>query len=138
MRDGVGLAHAQRSCATAGGAVSAEEFADFVKRCDEALETDKAVEGTRLGRNTNKLPADPYAAGAHSTFKRGEDGNISSTATYEPNSNNPSGFQEVKRVDVAGKAHANPDGSIVPTPHVKDAGQKGVRPALPEDLPRTR
>lgn len=99
---------------------------------------DKAVDAARSGRNTNKLRPDSNAEGAHSAFKRGKDGNISNTATYEPNSNNPSGFQEVKRVDVAGRAHTNPDGSTVPTPHVKEAGQKGVRPALPEELPKLK
>jgi hypothetical protein len=103
-----------------------------------ARAADKAVDAARSGRNTNKLRPDSNAEGAHSAFKRGEDGNISNTATYEPNSNNPSGFQEVKRVDVTGKAHTNPDGSVVATPHVKEAGQKGVRPALPEELPRLK
>lgn len=92
--------------------------------------------GAPSGRNTNKLRPDANAQGAHSVLKRGEDGNISNTATYQPNPNNPSGFQEVKRVDVTGKAHTNPDGSIVATPHVKEVGQKGVRPALPEELPK--
>ncbi|MFL9583445.1 RHS repeat-associated core domain-containing protein [Stenotrophomonas sp. AB1(2024)] len=103
-----------------------------------ARATGTAVDAARSGRNANKLRPDPNASGAHSTFKRGEDGNISNTATYELNSNNPTGFQEVKRVDVTGKAHVNPDGSAVATPHVKDAGQKGVRPALPEDLPKLK
>ncbi|WP_457322176.1 RHS repeat-associated core domain-containing protein [Stenotrophomonas sp. P5_B8] len=100
--------------------------------------TDKAVDALRSGRNTNKLRPDSSAEGAHSVFKRGEDGNISNTATYEPNSNNPSGYQEVKRVDVTGKAHTNPDGATIATPHVKEAGQKGVRPALPEELPKLK
>jgi len=98
--------------------------------------TDKAVDAVRSGRNTNKLQPDSSAEGAHSVFKRGEDGNISNTATCEPNSNNPSGYQEVKRVDVTGEAHTNPDGATIATPHVKEAGQKGVRPALPEELPK--
>ena len=73
---------------------------------------------------------------AHVTiFKRGPDGKVSNYATYEPNPKNPSGFQEVKRVDVTGRPHRNPDGTIVPTPHVKEAGTKGVRPAKPEELP---
>ena len=55
--------------------------------------TDKAIEAARSGRNANKLRADtdtdpdPDAAGAHSTFMRGEGENISNTATYESNSN---------------------------------------------------
>ena len=34
-----------------------------------------------------------------------------------------------------GRPHRNPDGTVVPTPHVKEAGVKGVRPARPEELP---
>jgi RHS repeat-associated protein len=87
------------------------------------------------GRAKNKLGPDSQADGQHSTFKRDEHGKITNTATYEPNSQNPSGFQELKRVDVTGKSHTNPDGAVVPTPHVSEAGVKGVRPALPEELP---
>lgn len=43
----------------------------------------------------------------------------------------------MKRVDVAGKAHTNPDGATIATPRVKEAGQ-GVRPALPEELPKLK
>ncbi|WP_414538761.1 RHS repeat-associated core domain-containing protein [Stenotrophomonas forensis] len=102
----------------------------------QPIRTGVVTVGAPSGRNTNKLQSDSNAQGAHSVLKRGADGNISNTATYQPNSNNPSGFQEVKRVDVTGKAHTNPDGSVVATPHVKEAGQKGVRPALPEELPK--
>jgi RHS repeat-associated protein len=87
------------------------------------------------GRGANNLKPDPAAGGAHSTVKRGPDGATSNYGTYEPNPKNPSGFQEVKRVDVTGRPHRNPDGTIVPTPHVKEAGAKGVRPATPEELP---
>lgn len=90
----------------------------------------------KSGRAANKLAPDPKAAGPHSTVKRDSDERITNTATYEPNARNPSGFQETKRVDVQGKAHTNPDGTVVPTPHVKEAGVKGVRPAKPEELPR--
>jgi RHS repeat-associated protein len=87
------------------------------------------------GRAANKLKPNTGAEGAHSTFKRGPDGKISNYATYKPNPRNPSGFQETKRVDVTGSPHRNPDGTVVPTPHVKEAGTKGVRPAKPEELP---
>ncbi len=97
---------------------------------------DKATDAGKTGRAANKLAPDPKAAGAHSTLKRDADGNITNTATYNPNSKNPSGFQETKRVDVTGKAHTNPDGAVVPTPHVKEAGVKEVRPALPDEPPR--
>lgn len=65
----------------------------------------------------------------------GTDGKISNYATYSPNSKNPSGFQELKRVDIIGRSHRNPDGTVVPTPHVKEAWMKSVRPANKDELP---
>lgn len=97
---------------------------------------DKAVDSGKSGRGANKLKPDSRATGDHSTLKRDADGNITNTATYTTNSKNPSGFQETKRVDVTGKPHRNPDGEVVPTPHVKEAGKKGVRPATEDELPR--
>jgi hypothetical protein len=60
---------------------------------------------------------------------------MSNYATYELNSKNPSGFQEVKRVDITGRPHRNPDGTVVQTPHVKETGARGVRPANQDELP---
>jgi hypothetical protein len=99
---------------------------------------EKAAEAAKAGRGGNRLKPVASAEGPHSTFKRGQDGNISNTATYEPNPKNPSGFDEVKRVDLTGAPHNNPDGTDVPTPHVKERGQKGVRPAKPEEIPAPR
>ena len=83
--------------------------------------TEKAAEG---GRAANKLKPIEGAEGTHSAIKRGPDGKITNTATYTQNPQNPSGFDEAKRVDVTGKAHTNPDGKFVPTPHVHEAGQR--------------
>jgi hypothetical protein len=114
------------------------------KKIDKALDKaedvadaagDVADASQKVGRGGTRLGPDPSAQGAHSTFKRGADGRTSNYATYDPNPKNPSGFQEAKRVDVTGRSHRNPDGSIVPTPHVKEAGSKGVRPARQEELP---
>jgi hypothetical protein len=88
-----------------------------------------------VGRAKNKLTPDRIAEGPHTAFKRGPDGKVSNYATYEPNPHNPSGFQELKRVDVIGKSHRNPDGTLIPTPHVREPGLRGVRPASPEELP---
>lgn len=60
---------------------------------------------------------------------------VSACHLIEPNAKNPSGFQETKRVDVTSKSHTNPDGKVVPTPHVKEPGTPGVRPANPDELP---
>jgi RHS repeat-associated protein len=108
-----------------------EEAATAAKEVGQGIE-DVAK---NVGRAKNKLAPVNEAEGAHSTFKTGSDGKISNTATYEPNAKNPSGFQETKRVDVTGKAHTNPDGKVVPTPHVKEPGKPGVRPADPTELP---
>ena len=56
-----------------------------------------------------------------------QDGKITNTATYIVNPQNPSGFQEVKRVDRFGASHNG-----IPTPHVHENGK--VRPAKKEDL----
>jgi RHS repeat-associated protein len=82
------------------------------------------------GKGKNNLKPDSNAGGDHSTIKVDKDGKITNTATYKTNPKNPTGFDEVKRVDVKGASH---DG--VPTPHVHVPKQK-VRPAKPEELPR--
>ena len=82
------------------------------------------------GKGKNNLKPSPDADGPHSSFKVDKDGKITNTTTYEQNPQNPTGFDEVKRVDVQGKAH---DG--VETPHVHEP-KKQVRPATPEELPR--
>lgn len=74
-------------------------------------------------RSDNKRKLDQSASGDHSVF------NDRGNSTYKKNDKNPTGFDEVKRVDTEGKAHRNPDGTSVPTPHVKEKGQKGVTPA---------
>lgn len=95
----------------------------------------KVLKASAGGRAKNKLEPDPRAEGAHSTRKVDENGKTTNYATYEPNPQNPSGFQEAKRVDIVGRSHRNPDGSIVPVPHVKETGVKGVRPARQDELP---
>ena len=119
-----------------------DDAVDAVKTADKAADATKAgrkgAEGADQvgkGRSANSLRPDASAAGAHTVVKKGADGTVSNYATYMPNKNNPTGFQEVKRVDVKGKRHTNPDGTQVPTPHVKESGKKGVRPANKEELP---
>jgi hypothetical protein len=36
---------------------------------------------------------------------------------------------------VTGAAHRNPDGTVVPTPHVHEAGSRAVRTPTPDELP---
>jgi RHS repeat-associated protein len=83
-------------------------------------------------RSKNKLEPSSETSGDHSSFKTDKDGNITNTATYKSNPQNPSGFDEVKRVDVKGKAHNG-----VNTPHVHEPKQQ-VRPARPDELPRQK
>lgn len=80
-------------------------------------------------KSDNKLKPNSGANGDHSSLKRDKNGKISNTATYKRNDKNPSGFDEVKRVDISGKAHNG-----VKTPHVHEP-KKNVRPAKKDDLP---
>jgi hypothetical protein len=63
----------------------------------------EAVAGSS-GRAANNLRRDPAAEGAHSTFKVGPQGQVTGHAEWEPNPKNPSGFDQIKRVDTQ---HAN-------------------------------
>jgi len=88
----------------------------------------KSSENT--GKGKNNLKPNSEAGGDHSTFKVNKDGKTTNTATYKTNPQNPSGFDEVKRVDVTGKTHNG-----VETPHVHEPN-KPVRPVEPNELPR--
>lgn len=124
IEGGKGIVEAVRAVADGGG-------------MKEAVAAAGSVGGAVLtGRAKNKLGPNTAAVGPHSTFKTDSKGNVTNTATYSVNPKNPSGYQEVKRVDVTGSAHHNPDGTKVPTPHVSEAGVKGVRPARQDELPR--
>lgn len=76
------------------------------------------------GRGSNNRTSDPAAKGDHSTI------NDSGNTTYKWNDKNPTGFDEIKRVDKKGKPHTNKDGTKVPTPHVHTKGSKDVKPAI--------
>lgn len=84
----------------------------------------------------NILKPDPGATGAHTTPKYGPDGKITGYQEWVPNPKNPTGFDAGRRVDVTGKPHTNKDGTRVPTPHVHEPGEKDVRPAEPDELPK--
>jgi len=85
-------------------------------------------------RSCNNLRPFPGAEGPHTTFKT-DKGRVTGHAEWTPNPQNPSGFNLKKRVDTQ---HASPhDHAGVPTPHVHDKSiPGGVRPALPDELPR--
>jgi RHS repeat-associated protein len=91
----------------------------------------------KSGRGKNHLKPDGNAKGEHSTFRRNDNGEITNYTTYEQNPKNPSGFQEVKRVDVTGDGHKHTvTREVIPTPHVHEQGQKNPRAARNDELPK--
>ncbi len=86
----------------------------------------------------NKLKPDPEAESNHTTFIENIWGEILKYATYFRNRLNPSGFDEVKRVDMVGKGHRNKHtGEQINTPHVHEKGAKGdVRKARKDEVPK--
>jgi len=92
---------------------------------DNLLKSDgKSNQGSGEGRGKNNRKPDSEATGDHTVS------NDRGSTTYQKNEKNPSGFQEVKRVDTKGKADNG-----VPTPHVHENGK--VRPANPDEIPKT-
>jgi hypothetical protein len=91
------------------------------------------------GRGANHLKPDPRAKGQHFTFKTDpQTGKVTGYAEWKPNPQNPSGFDQVKRVDFTGDPHFNKaTGQDVPTPHAHEKGVPGgVRPARPDEVPQ--
>ena len=82
------------------------------------------AQGSGQGRGKNNRQPDSEATGDHTVS------NGNGSTTYETNTNNPTGFQEVQRDDTKGKAHNGVD-----TPHVHEDGE--VRPATPNEIPKT-
>ena len=125
--------------AVAGGAIAAGGLAaathggnTFVNALDNLLNGNKGVvnadgasnQGLGQGRGKNKRRPDPETTGDHTVS------NDRGSTTFQKNEKNPSGFQEVKRVDKKGASHGG-----VETPHVHEG--KKVRPARPDDIPKT-
>ena len=60
--------------------------------------------------------------------------NVTNHVEWESNPQNPSGFDQVKRVDVTGGSHFDKaTGQDIPTPHVHEG--RTVRPARPDEVP---
>lgn len=85
-----------------------------------------------------KLKPDPQANGDHTTYLENIWGQIVKYATYVRNFLNPTGFDEVKRVDMEGKGHRNKvRGVDVASPHVHDKETPGgVREAEDHEVPK--
>jgi hypothetical protein len=78
---------------------------------------------------------------AHSTFRTRADGRVTHHAEWQPNPQNPSGFDLTQRVDTqyaSPHSHFNKvTGEYVPTPHTQGSGiPGGVRPSTPNELAR--
>ena len=91
------------------------------------------VGGGGAGRGGTRLKPETAAVGPHSTFKTNAGGQVTGHAEWTPNAQNPSGFDQAKRVDTQyGNPHAH---SGVSTPHAHDKVE-GVRPARSDELPK--
>jgi len=86
----------------------------------------------------NKLKPDEEASGDHTTFLEDVWGRIIRYATYIQSWLNPTGFDEVKRVDLEGKPHINKTtGETISTPHVHEKASTEVRKALENEIPKS-
>jgi hypothetical protein len=126
--------------AASAGAVTAglANMGAGMRGLTQALMMEGDGEGAKgRGRGANHLQPDSTAQGSHSTFKTDAQGRTTGQAEWLPNPRNPSGFDEVKRVDITGEPHYNKvTGEHVPTPHVHEKGATGgVRPARPDEVP---
>ena len=111
--------------ATGGLVIAAHGVSTAKNGLDNLLKSDgKSNQGSGEGRGKNNRKPDSEATGDHTVS------NDRGSTTYQKNEKNPSGFQEVKRVDTKGKADNG-----VPTPHVHENGK--VRPANPDEIPKT-
>ncbi len=110
----------------------------YVKAGDAAVLVHNTC-GDGFGRGGQRLSPDPAAGGSpHSTFRTDPvTGEVTHYTTWEPNPQNPLGYDPVLRYDGVGGAHFNKVDQIdVPTPHVQGPGiPGGVRPAQPWEIP---
>ncbi|MFD3270647.1 polymorphic toxin-type HINT domain-containing protein [Paenibacillus dendritiformis] len=87
-------------------------------------------QASNVGRAKNNLKPDNSATGAHTTFKRDSNGNVTNYSTYKPqtNTNTPNKWEQVKRYDGVGKGdgHFNKvTGQKIKEPHVHDPKTPG-------------
>ncbi|MDQ7778907.1 MAG: NosD domain-containing protein [Planctomycetota bacterium] len=123
--------------------VQAEKGRDLPTGTLEDRGTDLATgrEPGTSGRSANRLPPDPNATGAHTTFRRDpESGEVTHYQTWEPQSNprDPHPWEPTIRFDATGGAHYNKViAQDIETPHVHDPSTPGgIRSPRPEELPK--
>lgn len=92
---------------------------------------------TKGGKAKNKLKPDPSATGAHTTYKVDPNtGKVTNYKTWEPNPQNPYGFDMVKGYDGIGKPHYNKLTKEYLMPHIHDPKVPGkLRKPLPWEIP---
>jgi len=99
-------------------------------------------DNSHSGRQKNFLEPDPNAQGSHSTFRRNEQGQVTTHEEWKQNPHNPSGFDSVKRTDTQyysrEHSHYNKQtGQDVSIPHTQGKNiPGGIRPANPDELPQ--
>lgn len=103
--------------------------------CGPGLSMAATATSTEMVGHTYDVPAvhhDSAVMTASRARSGRENGHHTGHAEWKPNPQNPTGFDQVKRVDTQ---HANPHShGGVPTPHTHSGG--GVRPATPDELPK--
>jgi len=113
----------------------------FVGAWEWVVHNAKKCKGGK-GRASNKLKRDPQATGDHSTFRRGDNGQIYKYETYEKTKTGH--FNPVKRYDggrpdgTPGAPHVNSvTQQAIPTPHVQGKNiPGGVRAPKPGEIPK--
>jgi RHS repeat-associated protein len=130
-----GLAVLEKNAAK--GAEKVGQAAKIVDDTTDAVEYAGKVKKPKV--RTHRLKPDPEATGPHSTYKTDPSGKVDKYTTWEPNPQNPSGYDEVKRYNRTGRGEYNKvTKEEVPTPHVHDPETPGgMRAPLPDEIPST-
>ena len=120
-------------------AAHAAEHLRDVERVSEAVHHKPHLE--RTGRGKNHLQPEVAADGPHTTFRRNHEGDVTHYVEWKDNPRNPSGFDEVKRVDTQYATphshHNKATNHEITTPHAHDPSTPGgVRPVHPNERPR--
>jgi hypothetical protein len=116
-----------------------ERLAAEKRQRDQALERQNARDkAAGLGKAKNHHRPDASAVGPHTTFKKNAQGDVSGYAEWSPNTQNPTGFDLRKRVDIEGRPHYNKvSKKEIPTPHVESPDIPGkVRAATQDEIPK--
>jgi hypothetical protein len=93
--------------------------------------------GRLYSRHKNDLEPDPNATGPHSVYKRDPGtGKVTNYETYEPNAQNPTGWDKAGRFDGVGKPHFDKGSGQYLMPHFHDFRNHDVRSPYPDEIPQ--